>query len=84
MQWCCWNYQLITYVGHVGVRVRAFEQSDDEGEVGHLIITIIIIIIIITICIMMMAVTWSTVGTSSQKRSTSPHWAARLPSPGIV
>ena len=75
-------------VGHIGVWVRASEQADDEGEVGHLIITIIIIIIIITITIicimMMMAVTWSTVGTSSQKRSTSPHWAARLPSPNIV
>ena len=77
----CWS-QLITYVGHIGVRVWAFEQSDDEGEVGNLIITIIIIIIIIII--MMMSATWSTVGTRSQKRSTSQHWEARLPSPDIA
>ena len=77
-------------VGHIGVWVRALEQADDEGEVGHLIISIIIIcmmrIIIIIICIimMMMAMTWSTVGTRSQKRSTSQHWEARLPSPDIA
>ena len=68
-------------VGHIGVWVRASEQADDEGEVGHLIINIIIICIII---IIIMAVTWSTVGTRSQKRITSQHWEARLPSPDIV
>ena len=68
-------------VGHIGVWVRASEQSDDKGEVGHLIINIIIICIII---IIIMAVTWSTVGTRSQKRITSQHWEARLPSPDIV
>ena len=78
-------------VGHIGVWVRASEQSDDKGEVSHLMISIIIIcmmmMIIISICIMMMmmvAVTWSTVGTRSQKRITSPHWEARLPSPDIA
>ena len=75
-------------VGHIGVWVRALEQADDEGEVGHLVISIIIIcmmMIIIIICIiMMMAMTWSTVGTRSQKRSTSQHWEARLPSPDIA
>ena len=81
-------------VGHIGVWVRASEQADDEGEVGHLIINIIIICIIIMIIsiisiisiyiIIIMAVTWSTVGTRSQKRITSQHWEARLPSPDIV
>ena len=76
-------------VGLIGVRVRALEQADDEGEVGHLIISIIIIcmmriIIIICIIMMMMAMTWSTVGTRSQKRSTSQHWEAQLPSPDIA
>ena len=37
-------------VGHIGVWVRAFEQADDEGEVGHLVISIIII------CMMMMII----------------------------
>ena len=83
-------------VGHIGVWVRASEQSDDKGEVGHLMISIIIICIIIMIIsiisiisiyiiiIIIMAVTWSTVGTRSQKRITSQHWEARLPSPDIV
>ena len=37
-------------VGHIGVWVRASEQSDDKGEVGHLVISIIII------CMMMMII----------------------------
>ena len=37
-------------VGHIGVWVRASEQSDDKGEVGHLMISII------SICMMMMMI----------------------------
>ena len=47
-------------VGHIGVWVRASEQSDDKGEVGHLMISIIsiciIMIIIMIICMMMMII----------------------------
>ena len=67
--------------GHIGVWVRACEESEDEGEVSHLliiiiIVTIIIIIIIIIIDIIIL-VTWSTVGTMSQKSSTSQHCVVR-------
>ena len=35
--------------GHIGVWVRACEESEDEGEVSHLLIIIMIITIIIII-----------------------------------
>ena len=62
--------------GHIGVWVRACEESEDEGEVSHLLIIIIIITIIIIICIII-TITWSTVGTMSQKSSTSQHCVVR-------
>ena len=62
--------------GHIGVRVRACEESEDEGEVSHLLIIIMIIIIII-ISSNIILVTWSTVGTMSQKSSTSQHCVVR-------
>ena len=60
--------------GHIGVWVRACEESEDEGEVSHLLIITITIIIIINIII---TITWSTVGTMSQKSSTSQHCVVR-------
>ena len=64
--------------GHIGVWVRACEESEDEGEVSHLLIIIIIMIMIISIIIdIIILVTWSTVGTMSQKSSTSQHCVVR-------
>ena len=68
--------------GHIGVWVRACEESEDEGEVSHLLIIIIIIIIVMIIIIIIIIdiiilVTWSTVGTMSQKSSTSQHCVVR-------
>ena len=72
--------------GHIGVWVRACEESEDEGEVSHLLIIIIIMIIIISIIIIdiIILVTWSTVGTMSQKSSTSQHCVVRAWSSGTA
>ena len=40
---------LLLTAGHIGVWVRACEESEDEGEVSHLLIIIMIITIIIII-----------------------------------
>ena len=63
--------------GHIGVWVRACEESEDEGEVSHLLIINIIITIIIIIISIIITITWSTVGTMSQKSSTSQHCVVR-------